>query len=141
MTTVPVSLDLESTTLDRLAARERETGESQSELAQRYIEEGLRMERHPGIVFRDGPTGRRAALIGGPDVWEMMPTVLEAEGDLDERIQAAVEWHGLSEHAVRAAIAYYDEFPDEIRGRVEKNRALADRMYAAWRTEQGLPPE
>jgi hypothetical protein len=22
------------------------------------------------IVFRDGPAGRRARLIGGPDVWE-----------------------------------------------------------------------
>ena len=23
------------------------------------------------ITFRDGPTGRRAGLIGGPDVWEV----------------------------------------------------------------------
>jgi hypothetical protein len=67
MATTPVSLDLDSATVDRLAQRERETGQSRSELARRYIEEGLRMERHPRIVFRDGPSGRRAALVGGPD--------------------------------------------------------------------------
>jgi hypothetical protein len=141
MATTPVSLDLDSATVDRLAERERETGQSQSELAQRYIEEGLRMERHPGIVFRDGPTGRRAALLGGPDVWEMMPTVLEAEGDLEDRIQIAIEWHGLSEQKVRAAIAYYQEFPDEIDARIAKNRAMANEHYATWRAEHGLPPE
>jgi hypothetical protein len=84
MTTTPVSLELDSNTLDQLAERERTTGESQSQLAQRYIEEGLRMERYPGIVFRDGPTGRRAVLVGGPDVWEAMSTVLQAEGEPGE---------------------------------------------------------
>jgi hypothetical protein len=141
MATRPVSLDLDSTTLERLDERERETGQSRSELAQRYIEEGLRMERHPGIVFRDGPTGRRAALLSGPDVWEVMPTVLDGDGDIEERIAYAVEWHGLSDYAIRVAVAYYDEFPEEIDDRIAKNRELADKMYAAWRAEQGLPPE
>src|SRR3712207_2088154 len=49
MTTIPVSLDLDPKTLDRLAERERETGQSQSALAQQYIEEGLRMARYPDI--------------------------------------------------------------------------------------------
>jgi hypothetical protein len=140
MATTPVSLELDAATVDRLAERGRETGQSQSELAQRYIEEGLRLERHPGIVFRDGPTGRRAALISGPDVWEIMPTVLEAVGELDERVQAAVEWHGISERAVRAAVAYYQEFPEEIDDRIQKSRALAEQHRAAWRAERGLPP-
>jgi hypothetical protein len=37
-------------------------GEAKSRTAERLIDEGLRMEDHPGIVFRDGPAGRRAAL-------------------------------------------------------------------------------
>jgi hypothetical protein len=141
MATTPVSLDLDSTTLDRLAERERETGESRSQLAQRYIEEGLRMERHPSIVFRDGPTGRRAALIGGPDVWEVMSTVLQAEGDLDAVIQTSVEWLGLPPSSIQAAMRYYDEFRDEIDDRIERNRALGIRLEAAWRAERGLPRE
>lgn len=33
---------------------------------------------HPGIVFRPGPMGRRAGLIGGPDVWEAVRAVKSA---------------------------------------------------------------
>jgi hypothetical protein len=139
MATTTVSLDLDSTTLDRLAERERTTGESRSQLAQRYIEEGLRMERHPGIVFRDGPSGRRAALIGGPDVWEVMSTVLQAEGDLDQVIATSVEWLGLPPSSIRDAMRYYAEFQDEIDDRIERNRALAAEHEAAWRAERGLP--
>lgn len=42
---------------------------------------------HPGIVFRPGPTGRRAGLAGGPDVWEVVRAVRSArttEPDLAE---------------------------------------------------------
>jgi hypothetical protein len=143
MTTLPVSLDLDSATLERLAQRERETGQSQSELAQRYIEEGLRMERHPGIFFQDGPTGRRAVVRGAMDVWELVPTVLDAEDaeDLETAIARAAEWHGLSLEKVRAAMAYYTEFREEIDDRIERNRALARELEAAWRAERGLPAE
>jgi len=140
MATTTVSLDLESATLDRLAERERATGESRSQLAQRYIEEGLRMERHPGIFFQDGPTGRRAVLRGGPDVWEVMSTVLQAQGDRDEVIATSMEWLGLSEFAIQTAMNYYTEFQDEIDDRIERNRAVAAQHEAAWRAERRLPP-
>ena len=45
-------------------------GASASSVAARLVDEGLRMDEHPGVMFRDGPTGRRAVLVGGPDVWE-----------------------------------------------------------------------
>jgi len=32
----------------------------------------VRRDEHPLIPFRDDPTGRRAGLIGGPDVWEVV---------------------------------------------------------------------
>jgi hypothetical protein len=140
MATRTVTLDLDSKTLDQLAERERATGTSQSELAQRYIEEGLRMERHPGIFFQDGPTGRRAVLRGGPDVWEAMSTVLQAKGDRDQVIATSVEWLGLPELAIHAAMKYYAEFQDEIDDRIQRNRAAAAQHEAAWRAERGLLP-
>jgi hypothetical protein len=140
MATTTVSLDLDAATLDRLAERERTTGESRSQLAQRYIEEGLRMERHPRVVFRDGPTGRRAALIGGPDVWEVMATALQAEGDRDQIVRTSVEWLGLPAVAIQAAMDYYAEFQEEIDERIERNRVVAVQHEAAWRVERGLPP-
>jgi hypothetical protein len=46
-----------------------------SALATELLEEALRMRRAPGVVFVDGPTGRRAALAGtGLDVWEIAAT-------------------------------------------------------------------
>ena len=53
-------------------------GLSLSSAANLLVAEGLRMADHPGVVFRDGPTGRRAALAGGPDVWEVVRAVKSA---------------------------------------------------------------
>ncbi|MGA2830658.1 MAG: hypothetical protein ABSF03_31600, partial [Streptosporangiaceae bacterium] len=36
------------------------------------------MSEHPGIVFRAGPTGRRASLASGPDVWEAVRAIKSA---------------------------------------------------------------
>lgn len=140
MATRTVSLDLDSTTLDRLAERERTTGESRSQLAQRYIEEGLRMERHPGVVFRDGPAGRRAVLVGGPDLWELEPNIRGLDLAKDDEIKAVAAWLRMPESRIRAAIGYYMEFREEIDDWVARNNALADRLEAAWRAERGLPP-
>jgi hypothetical protein len=39
------------------------SGMPQSSAANRLVDEALRMSEHPGIVFRPGPTGRRAGFI------------------------------------------------------------------------------
>jgi len=130
MAMTTVSLNLESTTLDRLAERERTTGESQSQLAQRYIEEGLRMERYAGIVFQDGPTGRRAVVLGGPDVWEIVSTVLQASGNHDTMVATAAAWLGLSPSKIETAMTYYAEFHEEIDDRIERNRARGAQLEA-----------
>jgi hypothetical protein len=45
-----------------------------------FVDEALRAEEHPGITFRPGPTGRRAGIVGGPDVWEVIDTLLRLVG-------------------------------------------------------------
>jgi hypothetical protein len=52
--------------LDRLKRRSELAGTNKSRLAERYVDEGTRMDEHPGIVFRGGPTGRRAASAPFP---------------------------------------------------------------------------
>ena len=57
---------------ERLTIRARQSGRKPSELAARYLRESLLAEEYPGIVFVDGPAGRRAHLFGtGLDVWEI----------------------------------------------------------------------
>ena len=50
---------------DRLRRSVRAAGESLSDGLRRDAEEGARRDEHPMITFREGPTGRRAGLIGG----------------------------------------------------------------------------
>jgi hypothetical protein len=103
-----------SATLDALRQRSNQTGEPIVRLAQRYIDEGMRLDRHPGIVFRDGPAGRRAVVIGGPDVWEVVSAARSAPEQGDELVKVLAERVGLAPERIRIAVRYYAEFPDEI---------------------------
>ena len=113
-------------------------GESISGLGERLIDEGLRMDAHPGIVFRDGPGGRRAGLPAGPDVWEVVGLLRGLRGSVEKRAAHAAEQLGLSVAQVRAASGYYTEFTDEIDGEIAANDAAADRNLAAWEAERRL---
>lgn len=113
------------------------SGLNKSRLAERYIDEGVRMDDHPGIVFRDGPTGRRAGLAAGPDVWEVIGVLRSSGLGGDEAIQAVAEWTGLSIRQVRDAIGYCNEYPDEIDERIRRNEEESDAAERRWR-EQSL---
>src|ERR1051325_882899 len=81
----------DSAVISRLKQRSEAAGTNKSRLAERYVDEGTRMDEHPGIVFREGPTGRRAALAGGPDVWELVFTLKSGEARGEEAISATAE--------------------------------------------------
>lgn len=123
-------------TLDRLDVGARRRGESKARTAERLIDEGLRMEDHPGVVFRDGPSGRRAALAAGPDVWEVIETLQGTELSGEQAIAATAEWGNLTPVQVRAAVRYYADYRDEVDERILLNREEATRRRAAWEREQ-----
>jgi len=132
----PFSIRMSEQTLARLDVGAQRRGEAKSRTAERLIDEGLRMEDHPGIVFRDGPAGRRAALAGGPDVWEVIGTLKEM-GSLDERaIAATAEWGNLTHAQINVAVSYYADFREEVDERIAHNRAEAERQHAAWERVQ-----
>lgn len=120
---------------ERLTTRSEGAHLNKSRLAERYIDEGLRMDEHPGIVFRDGPVGRRAALASGPDVWEVMSVVKNLRGR-SAAISQASRALDLTPDQVRMAVRYYSEFPDEIDERIRRNQREAAAAEAAWKREQ-----
>jgi len=130
------SARLSSTVVDRLERRGARGDLNRSRLAERYIDEGMRMEDHPGVVFRDGPSGRRAGLAGGPDVWEVIAAIRASGLRGDAAMEAAAEWGNLTPAAVRAAVGYYAEYPEEIDERVRRNVEEADAAEERWRREQ-----
>jgi len=118
---VNVSVRLDDSLAERLRLRARAAGETLSDRLRRYAEEGTRRDEHPLITFRDGPTGRRAGLIGGPDIWEvgMWVEELAAEGDaVAELVAESV----LTRPQVEAALRYRATYPDEITARIELHR-------------------
>jgi hypothetical protein len=120
-------LRLQSTLREALNRQATKEGLSQTGLAERYLEEAVRVADHPGIVFRGGPGGRRAAVVGGPDVWEVVGTFLAEKRNLG----AAARYLNLPNGLVRAAIDYYSDHIDEIEGWIRRNQLLADEAEAA----------
>ena len=91
-----------------------------SALAGEMLIEAARMRRCPGIVFADGPTGRRARIEGtGIEVWELVAVYLALDRD-EQRLSATFDW--LTERQILAALGYYRAFPEEIDELVEANR-------------------
>jgi hypothetical protein len=105
-------------TAARIRARAEARGERLSDAVRRYAEEGDRAETHPGIVFRPGPTGRRAALAGGPDIWELCLAARQVEGGKQVAERLAEEL-SLTPDRVAVALRYAAEFPEEIEARIE----------------------
>ena len=108
-----------------------------------FVEEALRMEDHPGVVFRPGPTGRRAGLVGGPDVWEVIDTLLtlrDAEPELADEalVRAVAAATGLAERKVWAAVRYYAAYRAEVDEWIVANRRAADDAEAAIRVEREI---
>ena len=70
----------------RLQQQAAAEGISERSLLERLVAEGLDTLHHPGIVYRDGPTGRRAALAMGPDVWEIVSALRHTKGAQERRV-------------------------------------------------------
>ncbi len=118
-------------------------GMSLSSAANRLVDEALRMSEHPGIVFRPGPTGRRAGLAEGPDVWEVVRAVKSARaaepGLAEDGLLALVaENTGTPERIIRAAIRYWASYPEEIDAEIAAAAAAENAAEDAWRRERQL---
>ncbi|MBV8526987.1 MAG: hypothetical protein JOZ75_01590 [Candidatus Dormibacteraeota bacterium] len=135
----PLSIRFDPVILERLRRRARAIpGSTPSGLAQRLVDEGLRMAEHPGVVFKDGPTGRRAALALGPDVWEIVKSLREVEERGDEAIDVVAELLNVTEDRVGAALRYYAAYADEIDAELEQAEEDSRAAEEAWQAEQQL---
>ncbi len=121
----PVSVRLDKSILSAVRAKARTTGKPVSRVIREMLELMLRMERFPGIVFVEGPTGRRAHLAGtGLDVWEVIGLLQE--------YQAVAKLYGdfpqLSPIVIQVARAYAEAYPEEINTFLELNDQTPDQL-------------
>ncbi|MGH9009973.1 MAG: ribbon-helix-helix protein, CopG family [Acidimicrobiia bacterium] len=133
----PTSFRLSPDLLTRLEAEAAASGVTVSALVVALLEEGLQVRRFPGVAFRDGPAGRRAGLVGGPDVWEVIRDVRAASGRGATRISRVATGAGLTEAQVRLAVDHYAAFPAETDARLAiEERAAAELRELVARRER-----
>lgn len=135
----PTSLRLPDELRARLETESLRVSSPVASLAVALLDEGLKMRRFPGIVFRDGPTGRRAGLAKGPDVWEIVRDLQREREAARPRADLVAEETGLTPEAIGLAADYYAAFPDEIDARIAMNEQVAaEQRELARRREQLL---
>jgi hypothetical protein len=105
------AIRIESETLELLRELSVQRGLPIVQLAKRYIDEGIQVDRHPGIIFREGPAGRRAVVAGGPDVWEVISAARSAPERGEGLIEALSQRMGVPIERIRVAVRYYAEYP------------------------------
>ncbi len=80
------------------------------------------MQHFPAIEFREGVTGRRAALREGPDVWEVVMVARDYQNDLDA-LAGHLGGH-VAREALAQALAYAQRFPKEIQDWIAENERI-----------------
>ena len=128
MDTKVLSLRVAAPLAEDLRQRSEAAGVSAAALAQRLLDEGLRLERHPAIAFRGGPSGRRAGLPRGPDVWEVVSVLRRIDAEGDAAVAEAAEWLGQPTQEIRVALEYYADYPDEVDARLHREDEEQERL-------------
>jgi hypothetical protein len=126
--TRPTSFRLPEELLEHLDDGASSTGTSATALVVSILDIGLKTRRYPGIVYRDGPTGRRAALVSGPDVWAIIRALKQTPGKDERRVRALADELALTPAQVRLAIDFYGSDPGEVDDRIAADDLAAEQL-------------
>ena len=128
MTTIQKSLRIPKDIAKAIQEVADTSGRDFSAVANELLAEAVKMRRCPGILFADGPSGRRARIAGtGLDVWEVIATYNSLERDRD-RLCGAYHW--LTEPQLRAALGYHAAYPEQIERQIALNEAWTKERLA-----------
>jgi hypothetical protein len=119
MAVSPISVRLPERTAEQVRIIADLEHRSLAETIRLLTEEALALRAFPEIIFTDGPTGRRATLINGPDVWEVVEPYLLA-GKAWTALRES--YPHLDEGLLRTAVRYYEAYPAEIEARIARNQ-------------------
>jgi len=122
----------------RLASRAAHEGVTATALLDQLIVEGIDQLDYPGVIFRGPAHDRRAALAAGPDVWEIVARLQELDGPEERRINLLSEESELHPRLIRIALDYAADHATEIRERIGRNRAMAERSRTTAGKRQAL---
>jgi hypothetical protein len=132
------SFRISDTARARLASRAAREGMTATALLDQLIIEGTDQLDYPGMIFRGPAHDRRAALAGGPDVWEVVARLQELGGSEEHRVSILAAESDLHPRLIRIALDYAAEHAEEIRERIAGNRDMAERSSRMSRQRESL---
>lgn len=107
-------------------------------LVTQLLDEGLQTKKFPGVVYRDGPTGRRSGLAGGPDIWEVIRAVKIGQQTGEARIHEVATELDLAVEAVRLAVDFYSAHPHAVDDRIAEDESAASIIEETVRRRERL---
>lgn len=110
--TSPFSLRMDDDTREELVKHAERSELSPSRLVNRYVKEGLRMDKHPVIIFKTTPHGRRAVVASRPGL-QVIDIIGTWQGERQD-VAATARYFHISEDDVRAVLGYYADYKKEI---------------------------
>jgi hypothetical protein len=132
------SFRISDATKARLASRAAREGMTATALLGQLIVEGVDQLDYPGIIFRGPAHDRRAALAAGPDVWEIVARLQELDGSEEQRISLLSAESDLHPRLIRIALDYAADHADDVRTRIDRNRAMAERSRHTSKQREAL---
>lgn len=131
----PFSVRWSPKTLAHLQTHAEDAQVAANVLAERYVEEGMRMAEHPLIYFRDGAAGRRPTLMGSRlDVATVISTIRQN----DNSVEGAADYLRLPLPLIEACVGYYVDYQDEIDAWIERDEEEAEAAEISWRKRQEI---
>lgn len=119
--------------LEGIEREARRLGRPMTSLAADLLGEALVMRTYPGIGYREGAAGRRAALIGHRiDVHQVVAHVQQGKADLDE----AAAHFGVSRGLIRSAMEFYADHRAEVDEWAQRQAEFSAEAERRWRAGQ-----
>jgi uncharacterized protein (DUF433 family) len=120
---------LESDLQERIEALAAAMQATPGEVLRALVTEALKMRECPGIVFADGPAGRSAVIAGsGIEVWAVAEVWRECQPDF-ACLRRSFDM--LTDAQLRAALGYYQRYPEEIDTWIARNAQAAEELERA----------
>ena len=88
--------------------------------------------------FATARPGRRAVVVGGPDVWEVIVAARSAAERGEPLIDVLAERIGVAPERIRAAIRYYAEYRDDVDRFIALIEEEADRLERTLERERRI---
>lgn len=84
-----------------------------SKLVNRFVKEGLRMDKHPAVMFKTTSQGRRAAVLAAHPGLQVIDVIGTWRTEKQDAAKAARYLH-IDQEEVEAVLRYYADYREDV---------------------------